>query len=142
MDPRPRLPGAEDPALEDVRRVCADRLRRDQGTGEVRPDIDDRRRINRLRVRFQRRRALDVVRGTEDVRLGVEADVSMIMDERPDIVVNLAAQAGVRSVSVSWGYGLREALVASHPDHIVDRPDELLSVLLGAPPRPAGQQLA
>lgn len=28
------------PALEDVRRVCADRLRRDQGTGEVRPDID------------------------------------------------------------------------------------------------------
>jgi phosphoglycolate phosphatase-like HAD superfamily hydrolase len=60
---------------------------------------------------------------------GLDAgSTSYVGDEVRD--VHAAAQAGIRSIAVSWGYGLREALAARAPDHIVDRPEELLSVLV------------
>ncbi|WP_420130261.1 BamA/TamA family outer membrane protein [Longimicrobium sp.] len=57
-------------------------------------------------VRFQRRRALDVVRGTEDVRLGVEAEVGIgrslaAFSDDDDLLVDLGfsvASAPVRGV--------------------------------------------
>ena len=39
-----------------------------------------------------------------------------------------AKAAGVRSVAVTWGWHDRERLAAVHPDFIVDKPEDLLSV--------------
>jgi len=44
--------------------------------------------------------------------------------------VEAARAAGVRSLSVSWGYSERAALQAEGPDLIVDSPAELLAALI------------
>ncbi len=49
-------------------------------------------------------------------------------DEVRDVVA--AAEVGMRSVAVSWGYAARGALVAQRPDLIVDRPEELAALLI------------
>jgi phosphoglycolate phosphatase len=46
--------------------------------------------------------------------------------------VTAASAAGVRSIAVSWGYAAREALVAHEPDHLVDRPEQLVPLLTAA----------
>jgi phosphoglycolate phosphatase len=58
------------------------------------------------------------------------ARVYYIGDEVRD--VSAASAAGVRSIAVSWGYAAREALVAQRPDHVVDRPDQLVPLLTAA----------
>jgi phosphoglycolate phosphatase len=55
------------------------------------------------------------------------ASVYYIGDEVRDVTA--ASAAGVRSVAVSWGFAAREALIAHQPDHLVDRPDQLLALL-------------
>lgn len=65
----------------------------------------------------------------ERARLDV-ASVYYIGDEVRDVTA--ASSAGVRSVAVSWGYAAREALVAQQPDHVVDRPEQLLPLLTGS----------
>lgn len=57
-----------------------------------------------------------------------DSEVFYVGDEVRDIVA--AAEAGVRSVAVTWGYSDREALVAQRPDFLVDTPDELVRVLM------------
>ena len=53
--------------------------------------------------------------------------VLMLGDRHSDVA---AAQAcGVGSVGVTWGYGSREELAATGPDHLVDTPDEVLALL-------------
>ena len=47
-----------------------------------------------------------------------------IGDETRDI--EAARKTGIRVVAVSWGYQAREALVAAHPDRLVDDPGELV----------------
>jgi len=49
-----------------------------------------------------------------------------IGDTTGDIVE--ARAAGVRTVAVTWGWHSRERLIAAHPDFLVDRPEDLLSV--------------
>ncbi|MFM2420365.1 MAG: hypothetical protein RL385_5088 [Pseudomonadota bacterium] len=51
-------------------------------------------------------------------------------DEVRDI--HAAREAGLRCVSVTWGYSEREALRAEHPFALVDTPAELLTALKGA----------
>jgi phosphoglycolate phosphatase len=58
------------------------------------------------------------------------ASVYYIGDEVRDVTA--ASAAGVRSIAVSWGYAAREALVAHEPDHLVDRPEQLVPLLTAA----------
>ena len=53
----------------------------------------------------------------------------MVGDSGVDI--QTAKGAGVRSVGCSWGFRSREELTLSGADSIIDRPSELLGVLLG-----------
>ncbi len=39
-----------------------------------------------------------------------------------------ARAAGVKSVAVTWGWHSRERLIATHPDFLVDTPEELLAI--------------
>ncbi len=39
-----------------------------------------------------------------------------------------AKQAGVRSVAVTWGWHDRERLIASNPDFLAEKPDDLLKI--------------
>jgi phosphoglycolate phosphatase len=55
------------------------------------------------------------------------ASVYYIGDEVRDVAA--ASSVGVRSIAVSWGYAAREALIAHQPDHLVDRPEELVPLL-------------
>lgn len=66
-------------------------------------------------------------------RAQLNADaVYYIGDEVRDVTA--ASEAGVRSIAVSWGYAARDALVAHEPDHVVDRPGQLVSLLTRAAP--------
>lgn len=59
---------------------------------------------------------------------GVTArDVVYIGDEVRDI--QAARQAGVPIIAVSWGYQSRALLAEQKPDHLVDRPEQLLELL-------------
>ena len=62
--------------------------------------------------------------------LGVDpADCVYVGDATVDV---LAAQAaGMAAVAVTWGAGERDALVATHPDALVDTVPELAAYLLG-----------
>jgi phosphoglycolate phosphatase len=57
------------------------------------------------------------------------SDVVYVGDEVRDIEATKAL--GVRVIAVTWGYTAREHLAAHGPDHLVDRPDELLQILRG-----------
>jgi phosphoglycolate phosphatase len=57
------------------------------------------------------------------------AEAFYVGDEVRDI--NAAAEAGIRSVAVSWGYGDRAALAAERPDFLVDTPAELVRIIAG-----------
>lgn len=54
-----------------------------------------------------------------------------IGDEVRDI--EAARRAGMRSISVTWGYNNHKALEAAKPDTLVDRPEELLKLLVAKP---------
>ena len=53
-----------------------------------------------------------------------------IGDELRD--VKAAQKAGVPVAAVSWGFNSREALAAAQPNHVFDRPTDLLRLLTGA----------
>jgi phosphoglycolate phosphatase len=55
------------------------------------------------------------------------ASVVMVGDRHYDITGGQAC--GVRTVGVTWGYGSRAELLAAQPDLLVERPDELGSLL-------------
>jgi phosphoglycolate phosphatase-like HAD superfamily hydrolase len=38
-------------------------------------------------------------------------------------------KAGVQTIAVTWGYQLRERLVEGSPNHIVEKPAELLEII-------------
>jgi phosphoglycolate phosphatase-like HAD superfamily hydrolase len=57
-------------------------------------------------------------------------EVFYVGDEVRDIAA--AREAGVRIISVGWGYSARDALAAEGPDFLVDEPGQLVDVLLGA----------
>lgn len=50
-------------------------------------------------------------------------EVIYIGDEIRDI--QAARQAGIKNISVSWGFNNREALEKNNPDALVDKPEEL-----------------
>lgn len=52
--------------------------------------------------------------------------VYYVGDEARD--VEAAAKAEVRSIAVSWGFADRNALLAQGPHHLLDRPEELVSL--------------
>lgn len=72
-------------------------------------------------------KARHIAKLVERERLDPRA-VLYVGDEVRD--VDAARGAGVRAVSVSWGYAAREALAAQGPDLIVDHPDALADALL------------
>ena len=45
-----------------------------------------------------------------------------------DVDIHTAKNAGMKSLSVSWGYRDREFLLSCEPDAIVDSAEELLSL--------------
>jgi phosphoglycolate phosphatase len=55
-----------------------------------------------------------------------------IGDTTGDIVE--ARAAGVRTVAVTWGWHSRERLAAAHPDFLIDRPEDLLTMGSGLQP--------
>jgi phosphoglycolate phosphatase len=55
-----------------------------------------------------------------------EENVMYIGDEVRDI--EAAREAGIRVVSVAWGFNTKKALKMSNPDLIITRPVELLSL--------------
>jgi phosphoglycolate phosphatase len=83
----------------------------------------------------------DVVGGAQDlatdkaaiiaatrVALGEPDPARMIMvgDRHSDITGGRAH--GLRTIAVTWGYGSREELVATDPDAVIDKPEELPAV--------------
>lgn len=65
-------------------------------------------------------------------------DCIMVGDREHDI--RGAKANGVRSVGVRWGYGTREELQRAGAHHLIERPDELLTMtgLARPPTRPVG----
>lgn len=62
-------------------------------------------------------------------QLGADpADCVYVGDAAVDVLA--ARAAGMASVAVTWGAGLRPTLVAADPDHLVDGVDELAGLLL------------
>ena len=62
-------------------------------------------------------------------QLGVEpADCVYVGDAGVDVLA--ARAAGMASVAVTWGAGLRSTLLAAEPDHLVDSVEELTGLLL------------
>jgi phosphoglycolate phosphatase-like HAD superfamily hydrolase len=55
-------------------------------------------------------------------------DVLYVGDETRDI--DAARSAGVRIVSVSWGFNNREILSAQMPDYLIDDPNQLSKICL------------
>ncbi len=63
--------------------------------------------------------------------LGVDAevdDVIMVGDRRYDIEAGRAEH--VRTVGVTWGFGSREELVSAGAESVVDRPEQVVDVVL------------
>jgi phosphoglycolate phosphatase len=55
------------------------------------------------------------------------AEIIYVGDEVRDIEASRAL--AVRSVAVGWGYAAKEQLALHLPDHLIDRPEELLEIL-------------
>jgi phosphoglycolate phosphatase len=53
--------------------------------------------------------------------------VVYVGDEVRDIVA--ARKAGVGVASVTWGYNTRELLTKHSPDYVIERPEQLLTLL-------------
>jgi len=53
--------------------------------------------------------------------------VAYIGDEVRDIEV--AQNNGIKAIAVSWGYNDRQTLAAYHPDFLIDKPEELLTLI-------------
>ena len=61
-------------------------------------------------------------------QLGVDpSEVLYVGDETRDI--EAAHAAGVKAVSVTWGYHFRNLLVRFDPDYTIDAPYELLNII-------------
>jgi phosphoglycolate phosphatase len=54
-------------------------------------------------------------------------DVLYLGDEVRDI--EAARQAGTAVAAVTWGLNTREFLAGNHPDHLIERPEEVLDLL-------------
>lgn len=69
------------------------------------------------------RTAIEVAR-----RMGAPpGEIILLGDSVPD--VQTARAAGMRSVAATWGFRSREELAAAGPDHLIDRPGDLLPLL-------------
>ncbi len=45
--------------------------------------------------------------------------------------VEAAKKAGIRVIGVSWGYNSKNALLKAKPDHVIEKPEEIESIVLG-----------
>ncbi len=54
-------------------------------------------------------------------------EIVYVGDEVRDIVA--CRKAGVRIISVSWGFNSRKRLISEKPDFIADKPDEILKIV-------------
>ena len=52
----------------------------------------------------------------------------MIGDRNQDI--SGARENGMTAIAVTYGFGSREELDSAHPDHVVDRSEEIVSILV------------
>ncbi|TVQ27736.1 MAG: HAD family hydrolase [Spirochaetaceae bacterium] len=75
----------------------------------------------------------DRIRLLQERHTSASESTYMIGDTIGD--VRAGKQAGVRTVAVTWGYQSRDLLLREAPDLIVDRPQELLSVVGSRLPR-------
>lgn len=55
-------------------------------------------------------------------------DLIYVGDEIRD--VEAAKKARIKVIAVSWGYNTKTALQKSHPDHIVEKPEDLKDIIL------------
>jgi phosphoglycolate phosphatase len=70
-------------------------------------------------------KAREIRQAMKKDRFGAE-EVLFIGDETRDI--EACRRARIRCAAVTWGYNLRDSLIAQEPHCVFDRPDELLSV--------------
>lgn len=68
-------------------------------------------------------RALEMAK---EMKLPVE-QVLFVGDS--DVDIQTARNAGMRAVSVTWGFQPKEKLVANHPDFMIDVPEALLGII-------------
>ena len=45
--------------------------------------------------------------------------------------VEAAKKAGIKVIGVSWGYNTKNALLKAQPDHVVEKPEDLQTIILG-----------
>ncbi len=63
-------------------------------------------------------------------KLNVDPEnVFYVGDETRDIIA--AHEAGIKVISVTWGYHFRDLLVRFKPDYTADTPEELLNIIIG-----------
>ena len=55
-------------------------------------------------------------------------DVFYVCDEVRDI--EAARKSGIKSIAVTWGYNIKDALVNENPDFLATTPDELREIIL------------
>lgn len=56
------------------------------------------------------------------------SDIIYVGDEIRDI--QACHKAGIKIISVAWGFNLKKGLENHHPDHLINKPAELLKLLL------------
>jgi phosphoglycolate phosphatase len=89
-------------------------------------ELDDFEFINTASSVWGKQRRLKAVLKSRQL---AARDVVYVGDEVRDIEATKAL--GVRVIAVAWGYTAREYLAAHEPDHLIDRPEELLQILRG-----------
>jgi len=57
-----------------------------------------------------------------------KCDVFYVCDEVRDI--EAARKSGIKSIAVTWGYNIKDALIKENPDFLVNSPDELRNIII------------
>ena len=64
-------------------------------------------------------------------QLGISNEESLYIGDS-DVDMITGENAGVTTIGVSWGFRTKEVLKAHHATYIVDRPEEIISIVKGA----------
>ena len=68
-----------------------------------------------------------ILKAAKELSIRVE-DTFMIGDSRSDI--RFGKSVGAKTIAVTWGYQSKETLALENPEYFVDRPDQIISILI------------